>query len=125
MCVYFKSVQLRSCNIPDFITMNRSAIVPEEPASVQLTMPCDVWENYETPKKTSEAEQEDSGYKSQPIRLQVVAKQRSFQHGKVWSRDPTDFVQRNIHNLALLVVLSSICFGLFIGKEVEERRNMK
>ena len=92
---------------------------------MQLTMPCEVWENYETPKKTSEAEQEDSGYKSQPSRVRLAAKRRSFQHSKVWGREPTDFVLMNIQNLALLVILSSICFSLFIGKGVEERRNLK
>ena len=93
-----------------------------------------------TPAKTAGGTEtgEDSGYKTlQKAPSKVPTGQAGVEHhtrpsrpnqrsDKIRTGHYYDFIQRNIQNIAVMVILSSFCFGLFIGKLAnKETRNMR
>merc|ERR1719427_604792 len=83
-----------------------------------------------TPAKTAGGTEtgEDSGYKTllKAPKKHHTRPSRPNQRGdKIRTGHYYDFIQRNIQNIAVMVILSSFCFGLFIGKLAnKETRNM-
>ena len=91
-----------------------------------------------TPAKTAGGTEtgEDSGYKTLQKAPQKTAPAGVEHHtrpsrpnqrsDKIRTGHYYDFIQRNIQNIAVMVILSSFCFGLFIGKLAnKETRNMR
>ena len=84
-----------------------------------------------TPAKTAGGTEtgEDSGYKTllKAPKKHHTRPSRPNQRGdKIRTGHYYDFIQRNIQNIAVMVILSSFCFGLFIGKLAnKETRNMR
>ena len=90
------------------------------------------WESFETPKKSVDIGQKDSGYKSEQRMAGSTAaavSQRPVpiptRQVRVGTGDHRDILQRHIHNIAVMVILSSVCFGLFIGNMSKEEGFMK
>ena len=85
------------------------------------------WESYETPKKSVEIGLEDSGYKSEQRKAVFAAEAVRQRHvpARHVRGGSGDFLQRHIHNITVMVILSSFCFGLFIGNMSKEESSLK
>ena len=91
-----------------------------------------------TPAKTAGGAgtetEEDSGYKTLQkvptgptgVEHQTRPSRPNQRNNKMRTGQYYDFIQRNIQNIVVMVILSSFCFGLFIGKLAnKETRNMR